>query len=58
LLLETKGVAQKHSGAQDGTDGVGNPLARDVGGGAMDGLIETWCGLERGRGGVRGCTCE
>ena len=58
LLLEAKGVAQKHSGAEDGTDRVGNPLARDVGGGAVDGLIETWCGLERGRGGVRRCTCE
>ena len=58
LLLEAKGVAQKHGGTEDGTDGVGDPLARDVGGGAVDGLIETGCGLERGRGGDRGCTCE
>ena len=57
-LFEAKGVAQKHSGTEDGADGIGDPLARDVGGGAVDGLIETGCGLERGRGGKRGCACE
>ena len=58
LLFEAKGVAQKHSGTEDGADGVGDPLARDVGGGAVDGLIETGCGLERGRGGERRCARE
>ena len=48
LLIETKGVAQKHGGAEDGTNGIGNPLSCDVGGGAVNGLIETRGGLERG----------
>lgn len=58
LLLEAEGVAQKHSGAEDGANGIGDPLARDVGGRAVDGLVETGCGLERGRGGERRCACE
>lgn len=30
LLLETERVAQKQSGAEDGADGIGDPLSRDV----------------------------
>ena len=48
LLMETEGVAQKQSGAEDGANGIGNPLSCDVGGGAVNGLIETRGGLERG----------
>jgi hypothetical protein len=48
LLIETKGVAQKQSGAEDGTNGIGNPLSCNVRGGAVDGLIETRGGFERG----------
>jgi hypothetical protein len=47
LLLETKGVAQKQSGAEDGANRIGNFLSCDVGGGAVDGFIETGGGLER-----------
>ena len=48
LLMETEGVAQKQSGAEDGANGIGNPLSCDVGRGAVNGLIETRGGLERG----------
>ena len=58
LLLEAERVAQKHGGTEDGADGIGDPLARDVGSGTVDGLIETGCGLERGRGGERRRACE
>lgn len=30
LLLETERVAQEHSGAEDGADGIGDSLSRDV----------------------------
>jgi hypothetical protein len=30
LLLETERVAQKQSGAEDGANGIGDPLSRDV----------------------------
>ena len=48
LLIETKGVAQKQSGAEDGANGIGNPLSCDIGGGAVNGFIKTRGGLERG----------
>ncbi|SRR6266436_10281084 len=48
LLLETEGVAQKQSSAEDGANGIGNPVSCDVGGGAVDRLIEAGGGLEGG----------
>ena len=50
VLLETGGVAQDHGGGEDGAERVGLACAGDVGGGAVDGLVEIDCAADGGRG--------
>ena len=46
-----EGEAKHHGGGQNGADGVGKVPARDVRGGAVDGLVEPPCSVSQGGGG-------
>ena len=50
VLLEVGGVAEDHGGGEDGAEGVGFAGAGDVGGGAVDGLVEVDLAADGGGG--------
>ena len=49
FALELGGVAQHHGGGEDGAERVGFAGAGDVGGGAVDGLVEVDLAADGGR---------
>src|ERR1043165_147784 len=48
LELEGERVAQEHGGGEAGGDGVGGARASDVGGGAVDGLVDAAAAVAEG----------